>query len=204
MLLQLCCSCLKATRLAHILDSSALSSVKTGLVMLTPCQHMVISAEKVLIGWFCSRKKLQLPRVVSEREVKSFSHLIIWGLRYVLYDSHSLRDFSGSISCDLFCIPKALTSLNNHHDLWLNGAVGHSIVPGKVWKCLDFTQAHIIVIWIAATCNANLGQGKSLCYFVLFRCAVDSGLLEFVTFRVSTNQFSWTKNLEAKCNVSQL
>ena len=99
-------------------------------------QHMVISAEKVLIGWFCSRKKLQLPRVVSEREVKSFSHLIIWGLRYVLYDSHSLRDFSGSISCDLFCIPKALTSLNNHHDLWLNGAVGHSIVPGKVLSWL--------------------------------------------------------------------
>ena len=81
-------------------------------------------------------KKQQLPRVVSEREVKSFSHLIIWGLRYVLYDSHSLRDFSGSISCDLFCIPKALTSLNNHHDLWLNGAVGHSIVPGKVLSWL--------------------------------------------------------------------
>ena len=133
MLLQLCSSCLKATSLAHILDSSALSSVKIGLVMSNMGWYLW---KKVLIGWFCSRKKLQLPRVVSEREVKSFSHLIIWGLRYVLYDSHSLRDFSGSISCDLFCIPKALTSLNNHHDLWLNGAVGHSIVPGKVLSWL--------------------------------------------------------------------
>ena len=78
MLLQLCSSCRKATSLAHILDSSALSSVKTGLVMSNMGSYLW---KKVLIGWFCSRKKLQLPRVISERELNSFSYLIIWGLQ---------------------------------------------------------------------------------------------------------------------------
>ena len=99
--------------------------------------------KKTWLDDFVLHKQLQLPRVIilSESGLKSFSYLI-WHLNVsfavniVFSLSHSSGDFSGSISRDLICIPKALTSLNNHHDLWLNGAVGHSIVPRKVLSWL--------------------------------------------------------------------